>query len=47
MTLLRAAVMTPYLREDGIFASYSEAVKAVMQKKLEQIIEHEGSAVGA
>ncbi|MCI8340033.1 MAG: tyrosine decarboxylase [Eggerthellaceae bacterium] len=47
VTLLRAAVMTPYLREDGIFASYSEAVKAVMQKKLEQIIEHEGSAVGA
>ncbi|MDR0653943.1 MAG: tyrosine decarboxylase [Synergistaceae bacterium] len=38
VTLLRAAIMTPYMNDEKVFAYYSAAVKKSMQKKLEEIL---------
>ena len=38
IVLLRAAVMTPYMNDDKVFAYYSEAVRQSIQQKLEEIL---------
>lgn len=38
VTLLRAAIMTPYLNDDEMFLYYANAVKEAMEKKLNQIL---------
>lgn len=38
VTLLRAAIMTPFLNDDKLFAEYSKAVAKSMEKKLNQIL---------
>ncbi|WP_165005658.1 MULTISPECIES: tyrosine decarboxylase [unclassified Enterococcus] len=39
VTLLRAAIMTPYLNDDTIFDFYSKAITEAMEKKLNEVIE--------
>lgn len=38
VTLLRAAIMTPYLTDDNIFAYYTEAIKHAMEEKLKEVL---------
>ncbi|MEA4854697.1 MAG: tyrosine decarboxylase [Christensenella sp.] len=39
ITLMRAAIMTPYLNDDKLFAFYTSAIKQAMEKKLTEIYE--------
>lgn len=38
VTLMRAAIMTPYLNDDKLFDFYANAVKQAMQKKLSEVL---------
>ena len=38
VTLLRVAIMTPYLTDDNIFAYYTEAIKHAMEEKLREVL---------
>jgi tyrosine decarboxylase len=46
VTLLRAAIMTPYMADDKVFAWYSEAVRKAVAKKIEVVLEAEGRERG-
>ena len=39
ITLLRAAIMTPYLNDDRIFNFYTKEIAKAMEKKLNEIIQ--------
>jgi tyrosine decarboxylase len=42
VTLLRAAIMTPYMADDKVFAWYTEALKKAIAKKIEIVLGVEG-----
>lgn len=38
LTIMRAAIMTPYVNNDELFNFYANAIKEAMQKKLEEVV---------
>ena len=41
VTLMRAAIMTPYMNSDKLFDFYTKGITQAMQKKLTEILDSE------